>query len=181
MCVCVCVCVRACVCVCVCVCVRVCVLNFVISLFYVVLKVQTSSLFIKGYMTRHDNVDSTYWLSWEPSSAHVFSRSSQCDCSSWCCVRSWSYSCNTSPQASHFNYAIVDSRLCLITDRSSGEDIAIGCVTFSALTLLVGRQEGHPACKNWAVRYWRGYLSGARCRLAYVPADATATHCLLLQ
>ena len=28
---------------------------------------------------------------------------------------------------------------------------------------------------------WRGYLSGARCRLAYGPADATATHCLLLQ
>jgi len=25
------------------------------------------------------------------------------------------------------------------------------------------------------------YLSGARCRLAYSPADATATHCLLLQ
>jgi len=28
---------------------------------------------------------------------------------------------------------------------------------------------------------WRGYLSGARCRLAYGPADAIATHCLLLQ
>jgi len=27
---------------------------------------------------------------------------------------------------------------------------------------------------------WRGYLSGARFRLAYGPADATATHCLLL-
>jgi len=26
-----------------------------------------------------------------------------------------------------------------------------------------------------------GYLSGVRCRLAYGPADATATHCLLLQ
>jgi len=26
---------------------------------------------------------------------------------------------------------------------------------------------------------WCGYLSGARCRLAYGPADATATHCLL--
>ena len=52
---------------------------------------------------------------------------------------------------------------------------------FSALTLLVGWQEGHPACKNRVVGYWRGYLSGARCRLAYGPADATATHCLLLQ
>jgi len=28
---------------------------------------------------------------------------------------------------------------------------------------------------------WRGYLSEARCRLAHDPADATATHCLLLQ
>ena len=54
-------------------------------------------------------------------------------------------------------------------------------VAFSALTLLVGRQEGHPACKKLMVRWWRGYLSGARCRLAYSPADATATHCLLLQ
>jgi len=53
--------------------------------------------------------------------------------------------------------------------------------SFSALTLLVGRQEGHPACKNRVVGCWRGYLSGARCRLAYGPADATATHCLLLQ
>ena len=35
---------------------------------------------------------------------------------------------------------------------------------FSALTLLVGWQEGHPACKNWAVGCWRGYLSGARPR-----------------
>ena len=34
---------------------------------------------------------------------------------------------------------------------------------------------------NWVVGCWRGYLSGARCRLAYSPADATATHCLLLQ
>jgi len=31
---------------------------------------------------------------------------------------------------------------------------------FSALTLLVGWQEGHPACKKlgWC---WHGYLSGA--------------------
>ena len=54
-------------------------------------------------------------------------------------------------------------------------------IAFNALTLLVGRQEGHPACKKRVVGCWRGYLSGARCRLAYGPADATATHCLLLQ
>ena len=52
---------------------------------------------------------------------------------------------------------------------------------FSALTLLVGRQEGHPARKKRVVGCWCGCLSGARCRLAYSPADAIATHCLLLQ
>ena len=53
---------------------------------------------------------------------------------------------------------------------------------FSALTLLVGQQEGHPACKKkQVVGCWRGYLSGARFRLAYGPADANATHCLLLR
>jgi len=45
------------------------------------------------------------------------------------------------------------------------------CIAFSALTLLVGWQEGHPACKKRVVGCWRGYLSGARCRLAYGPAD----------
>jgi len=52
---------------------------------------------------------------------------------------------------------------------------------FSALTLLVGRQERCPACKNRLVGCLCGCLSGARCRLAYGPADATAAHCLLLQ
>jgi len=54
-------------------------------------------------------------------------------------------------------------------------------LAFSALTLLVAWQEGHPACKKRVVWYWHGYLSGARCRLAYGPADAIATPCFLLQ
>ena len=56
-----------------------------------------------------------------------------------------------------------------------------GCVcmmcthAFSALTLLVGHQEEHAACKKLVMRCWCGCLSGARCRLfAYCPADATA-------
>jgi len=53
-------------------------------------------------------------------------------------------------------------------------------LAFSALTLLVGWQEGHPACKKLSGGVLHGYLSGARCRLAYAPADSTATHCLLL-
>ena len=52
---------------------------------------------------------------------------------------------------------------------------------FSDLTLLVGQQEGHPACKNWQVTCWHGYLLEARCTLAYGPANAGATYCLLLQ
>ena len=48
-------------------------------------------------------------------------------------------------------------------------------IAFSALTLLVGHQEEHPACKNWMMSCWHGYLSGARCKWsAYGPADATA-------
>jgi len=47
---------------------------------------------------------------------------------------------------------------------------------FSALTLLVGRQEGHPACKKLSggVLAWLSVWSEGA-------ADATATHCLLLQ
>ena len=52
--------------------------------------------------------------------------------------------------------------------------------SFSALTLLVGRQEGHPACKKLSGGML-AWLSGMRCRLAYSPADAIATHYLLLQ
>jgi len=53
-------------------------------------------------------------------------------------------------------------------------NISIYC---SALTLLVGRQEGHPACKKLSggVLAWLSvWLRGAD--LAYGPADATATH-----
>jgi len=47
----------------------------------------------------------------------------------------------------------------------------------------LGSRKGIRPVKNGVgvVGFWRSYLSGARCRLAYVPADATATHCLLLQ
>ena len=45
----------------------------------------------------------------------------------------------------------------------------------------LGGRKGIRPVKNWVMGCWRGDLSGARCRLAYVPADATATHCLLLQ
>jgi len=49
-------------------------------------------------------------------------------------------------------------------------------IAFSALTLLIGHQEEHPACKKWVMRYWHDYLSTARCKwFVDCPADATAT------
>jgi len=45
----------------------------------------------------------------------------------------------------------------------------------------LGGRKGIRPVTNWVVWCWHGYLCGARCRLAYGPADATATHCLLLQ
>ena len=52
-------------------------------------------------------------------------------------------------------------------------------VAFSALTLLVGRQEGYPACKKteWWVLAELSVCSEVQ--TSYGPADAT--HCLLLQ
>jgi len=52
---------------------------------------------------------------------------------------------------------------------------------FSALTLLVGRQEGHSACKKLSggVLAWLSLWSKVQTCMG--PADATATHCLLLQ
>jgi len=44
----------------------------------------------------------------------------------------------------------------------------------------LGSRKGIQPVKNRVVGCWHGYLSGTRCRLAHGPADATATHCLLL-
>ena len=54
-------------------------------------------------------------------------------------------------------------------------------VEFSALTLLVGRQEGHPACKKLSgeVLVWLSVWSEVQ--TCTCPADATGTHYLLLQ
>ena len=44
------------------------------------------------------------------------------------------------------------------------------------LTLSLGSRKGIRPVKNWVMRYWHGYLPGARCKwFAYCPADATAT------
>jgi len=53
-------------------------------------------------------------------------------------------------------------------------------MAFSALTLLVGWQEGHLPVKNLSLGMLACYVCGVRCRFAYGPADATAAHYLLL-
>ena len=40
--------------------------------------------------------------------------------------------------------------------------VCVCYLPFSVLTLLFGRQEDHPAYKNWVMRCWCGCLSGAR-------------------
>jgi len=54
-------------------------------------------------------------------------------------------------------------------------------LAFSALKLLVGRQEGHPACRKLSGEVLAWLFVWTRCRLAYGPPDATANHSLLLQ
>jgi len=79
---------------------------------------------------------------------------------------------NPQPLSRESNSLIIT--LCVVKRYST--QLFVNHYAFSALTLLVGRQEGHPACKkNWAVGCWHGYLSLARCRLAYDPADATVS------
>jgi len=56
------------------------------------------------------------------------------------------------------------------------------CFTPSVLWhCWLGGRKGIQPVKNWVVGCWHSYLSGAQCRLACGPADAIATHCLLLQ
>jgi len=52
---------------------------------------------------------------------------------------------------------------------------------FSALTLLVGRQEGHPVCKKLSGEVLEWLSLWSEVQTCICPADATATHCLLLQ
>jgi len=92
----------------------------------------------------------------------------------------------------HFELVWYTATACAV-GRQNGDDCrvrypAMGktliSTAFRALVLLhcwLGVRKSVQPVKNWVVRCWCGYLSGARCKLAYGPADATATHCLLLQ
>jgi len=77
----------------------------------------------------------------------------------------------------HFNYWFLNN-------NNNNYNNCVLCVIRRPSVLWccwLGSRKGIRPVKNWVVGCWRGYLSGMRCRLAYGPADATATHCLLLQ
>ena len=113
----------------------------------------------------------TTTVSWTARSVNIVSLSIFCRISCACNGRFISLRLNWT----------VQSRQC---KRAFTVYIHVGCSSlyllltyqqsFSALTLLVGRQEKHPSVRTWAIRCWHGYLFGARCKwLAYGPADAT--------
>jgi len=52
-----------------------------------------------------------------------------------------------------------------LSDRENTIAVTDVFVAFSALTLLVGRQERHLACKNLSGEDQCGYLSRATCKL----------------
>ena len=98
------------------------------------------------------------------------------------------YVVDRSPQLMHNSLGLLEStmqapswdsfsRFC----RSHQWPIFISVLQSVLWRCSLGGRKGIRPVKNWVVGCWRGYLSGARCRLAYGPADATATHCLLLQ
>ena len=58
-----------------------------------------------------------------------------------------------------------------LSDDMTSDDILPSVLWCSWL----GGRKGIQPVKNSVVGCWHGYLSGARCRLAYGPADATAT------
>ena len=80
----------------------------------------------------------------------------------------------------------VAANLCVYSTEHVDYRRLITCVKQPSLkiqirVIYITLSHGIRPVKTWVVGCWRGYLSGARCRLAYGPADATATHCFLLQ
>jgi len=68
-------------------------------------------------------------------------------------------------------------------NNNSNNNLIAKCnaFAFSALTLLVGRQEGHPACKKLSGEVLVWLTVWSEVQTCTCPADATATHYLLLQ
>ena len=91
----------------------------------------------------------------------------------------WIISC---PQKSQkYIHSQVFRNMRWVAGRASGSKKLSSGVPSVLWRSWLGGRKGIRPVKNRVVGYWHGYLSGARCRLAYGSADGTATHCLLLQ
>ena len=71
--------------------------------------------------------------------------------------------------------SILFTAFCILQVSAASVMGASGLQCFD--TVGWGCRKGIWLIQNWVVGCWHGYLSGVRCRR---PADATATHCLLL-
>jgi len=65
------------------------------------------------------------------------------------------------------------------TNTTAGSIVV--CFCYGVLTLLVGRQEGYPACEKLSGGMLLWLSVWGEMQICICPADATATHCLLLQ
>jgi len=66
----------------------------------------------------------------------------------------------------------------VVLDKGSLNGCVCVCVLLVPSVLWhcwLGGRKGIWPVKNWVVGCWRGHLSGAMCRLAYGPVDATAS------
>ena len=123
----------------------------------------------------------------------IFKRASACDWDTYTThIRSYSQQNSLTVELVDHTYdglhvgagrTLCQSTVALYLDHFDFHFLCVCCTTLPSVLwrCWLGSRKGIRPVKNWAVGCWHGYLSGVRCRLAYGPADATATHCLLLQ
>ena len=96
----------------------------------------------------------------------------------------WMFKITAVVHACFFNIFLIEKiekelACCVWLDSAHPAVISMWTV-FHSLCCWLGSRKGIWPVKNWVLGCWHSYPSGVRCRLAYGPADATATHCLLL-
>ena len=70
---------------------------------------------------------------------------------------------------------------CNVFCFKEGMFCCLQCYAFNALTLLVGWQEGHLACRKLSGGMLAWLCVWVKVQICIWPADTTATHCLLLR
>ena len=165
---------RLCVCVCVCVC------FFPLSLHTIIIAEMLPTVGEHRRTDNHHSWDAAYWRGTQEET-----NSSQQQHNNTLSQ----YYCRVSTNSSWLHNTIKNSHICPYLQTLDLQNMHKSfrkhfvflelfhsrLFAFDALTLLAGRQEKHPACKNLVMRCWHGNLSGVRGRFfAYGSADATA-------